>query len=222
MSAIERGDREGLRRVYDEYLKLIFAVVYDTIGQREEAEDITSEFFIKLYKIAGAYRPGNGHKRWLVTIAKNMAVDRVRKLDRELLAPEPLSSDAGQAEGDVRYDDAAGMEADNEQTEGDVSYDDAAVTNEIAADNAQTDSDEAVPLVSGARLTVQETETAEGGFICTVTVTEIPENNYGIQAGDEIRIICDTSLETGTDISCDIAAFDEELNAYVVINKYFP
>lgn len=98
MSAIERGDREGLRRVYDEYLKLIFAVVYDTIGQREEAEDITSEFFIKLYKIAGTYRPGNGHKRWLVTIAKNMAVDRVRKLDRELLAPEQLSSDTGQSD----------------------------------------------------------------------------------------------------------------------------
>lgn len=136
-----------------------------------------------------------------------------------------ISADNEQAEGEVSYDDAAKtaeIPADNEQAEGDVSYDDAAVTNEITADNAQTDSDEAVPLVSGARLTVQETDKADGGFICAVTVTEIPENNYGIQAGDEIRIICDTSLETGTDISCDIAAFDEELNAYVIINKYFP
>lgn len=133
-----------------------------------------------------------------------------------------MEADTEQAEGDVSYDDAAEMEADNEQAEWDVSYDDAAETNEIVADNVQTDSAEAAPLVSDARLTVQETEVADGGFICTVTVTEISENTYGIQAGDELRIICDTGLEAGTDISCDIAAFDEELNAYVVINKYFP
>ena len=74
MSAMAAGDRDSLRHIYDAYLKLIYAVVYDTIGQREEAEDVTSEFFIKLYSIAGSYKPGNGHKKWLVTIARNMAV----------------------------------------------------------------------------------------------------------------------------------------------------
>lgn len=88
MSAIAKGDRESLRFIYDEYLRLVFAVVYDTIGQREETEDVTSEFFIKMYSVAASYRPGNGHKRWMVTIAKNMAVDRVRKLGREALVDE--------------------------------------------------------------------------------------------------------------------------------------
>lgn len=88
MSAMASGDRDSLRHIYDAYLKLIYAVVYDTIGQREEAEDITSEFFIKLYSIAGSYKPGNGHKRWIVTIARNMAVDRIRKIDREALVDE--------------------------------------------------------------------------------------------------------------------------------------
>ena len=59
MSAMAAGDRDSLRHIYDAYLKLIYAVVYDTIGQREEAEDVTSEFFIKLYSIAGSY----GHDR---------------------------------------------------------------------------------------------------------------------------------------------------------------
>lgn len=88
MSAMAAGDRDGLRYIYDAYLKLIYAVVYDTIGQREEAEDVTSEFFIKLYSIAGSYKPGNGHRRWIVTIARNMAVDRIRKIDREALVDE--------------------------------------------------------------------------------------------------------------------------------------
>ena len=40
ISAMTRGDRDALKAIYNEYLKLIFAVIYDTIGQREEAEDI--------------------------------------------------------------------------------------------------------------------------------------------------------------------------------------
>ena len=97
MSAIAQGDRESLRAVYDEYLKLIFAVVYDTIRQREEAEDVTSEFFIKLYRIADSYKKGTGHKRWLVTIAKNMAIDRIRKIDREMLVDEMPGKDDGES-----------------------------------------------------------------------------------------------------------------------------
>lgn len=88
MSAMAAGDRDSLRYIYDAYLKLIYAVVYDTIGQREEAEDVTPEFFIKLYSIAGSYKQGNGHRRWIVTIARNMAVDRIRKIDREALVDE--------------------------------------------------------------------------------------------------------------------------------------
>lgn len=104
MSAMAHGDRESLRFIYDEYLKLIFAVVYDTIGQREEAEDVTSEFFIKMYSVAASYRPGNGHKRWMVTIAKNMAVDRVRKLGREALVgeiPESPDNSRGSHEDEI-------------------------------------------------------------------------------------------------------------------------
>ena len=82
MSAMAAGDRDSLRYIYDAYLKLIYAVVYDTIGQREEAEDVTSEFFIKLYGIAGSYKPGNGHKRWIVTIAREALVDEIPETEQ--------------------------------------------------------------------------------------------------------------------------------------------
>lgn len=88
MSAMTGGSRDALRQIYEEYVKLVYAVIYDTIKSREEAEDITSEFFIKLFGIAGKYKQGNGHKKWLVTIARNMAIDRIRKLDREMVVDE--------------------------------------------------------------------------------------------------------------------------------------
>lgn len=88
MSAIQKGDRLGLKQIYEAYLKLIYAVIWDVVRSREEAEDITSEFFIKLFSLGDTYRPGGGHKAWLVTIARNMAIDRVRKIDREILVDE--------------------------------------------------------------------------------------------------------------------------------------
>ena len=42
MSAMAAGDRDSMRHIYDAYLKLIYAVVYDTIGQREEASSCTA------------------------------------------------------------------------------------------------------------------------------------------------------------------------------------
>ncbi len=88
MSAMADGSRTALKQIYEEYVKLVYAVIYDTIKSREEAEDIASEFFIKLFGIAGKYKSGNGHKKWLVTIARNMAIDRIRKLDREIVVDE--------------------------------------------------------------------------------------------------------------------------------------
>lgn len=85
IQALCQGDKEALRQIYEAYIKLIYAVVYDVVGRREDAEDITSEFFIKLVRVAGSYKMGLSHKAWLVQIARNMAIDYVRKSNREIL-----------------------------------------------------------------------------------------------------------------------------------------
>ncbi|MGN0435338.1 MAG: RNA polymerase sigma factor [Wujia sp.] len=81
---LQNGNQEGLRRIYDAYIKLIYAIVYDTLKNREDAEDITSEFFIKLVRISKSYERGRPHKAWLATIARNMAIDAVRKRNRAI------------------------------------------------------------------------------------------------------------------------------------------
>ena len=79
------GDKGGLKDIYDEYLSYIYRVVYGVVGQAEDAEDITSEFFIKLWQSADRYKEGSGHKGYLATIARNMAIDHMRKRKREVL-----------------------------------------------------------------------------------------------------------------------------------------
>lgn len=84
-----QGDQTGLKDIYVEYLPYIYRVVYGIVGNKENAEDITSDFFVKLWSFAPKYRPGNGHKGYLATIARNMAFDHLRKCRREIPMDDP-------------------------------------------------------------------------------------------------------------------------------------
>lgn len=81
---LAKGDKNALKLIYEAYVRLIYAVVYDMVGKKEDAEDITSDFFIKLIHVAKSFRAGNSHKAWLVSIARNMTIDYLRKNRREM------------------------------------------------------------------------------------------------------------------------------------------
>lgn len=82
---IKQGDKEGLREIYENYIAFIYSVIYEKLQNKENAEDVTSDFFIRLWEKASLYRPGSGHKGWMATIARNMSVDFLRKYGREEL-----------------------------------------------------------------------------------------------------------------------------------------
>lgn len=81
--AMNRGDRDGLKEVYEEYVSYIYGIVRALLHNKEEAEDITGDFFVRLWEKSDTYKPGGGHKGWMATIARNMAVDYIRKHKRE-------------------------------------------------------------------------------------------------------------------------------------------
>lgn len=85
MEKICRGDKSGLKDIYTEYLPFIYRTVYGIVGNKENAEDITSDFFVKLWSLAPKYKKGEGHKGYLATIVRNMAIDFIRKNRREVL-----------------------------------------------------------------------------------------------------------------------------------------
>ena len=97
ISQICRNEKEGLRRIYEDYNPMVYSAVWEILRNREDAEDVTSEFFIRLWDVAGTYRPGRGHRAWMLTIARNMAIDYLRKRRREEPA-EILPEDASAGE----------------------------------------------------------------------------------------------------------------------------
>lgn len=84
MERIRQGDKDALKEIYIVYGGYVFHLILGILGNRENAEDVTSEFFIKLWDIADKYVPGTGHRGWLSRIARNMAIDFLRAHKREL------------------------------------------------------------------------------------------------------------------------------------------
>lgn len=83
MAQIRQGNKQGLQDIYEAYIGLVYAIMKDVLQSRESAEDVTSDFFIKLWDKADSYRAGNGHKTWMTTVARNMAIDYLRKYRKE-------------------------------------------------------------------------------------------------------------------------------------------
>ena len=84
-----RGDKGALREIYEEYLSYLYSIAYSVLGNKENAEDVTSECFIKLWQTAKRYKPGKGHKGYLATIIRNMCIDLLRKQGREVYEDPP-------------------------------------------------------------------------------------------------------------------------------------
>ena len=78
IEAMLRKEKDGLHKIYCAYSTYIYALIYDILKNKEDAEDVTTEFFIKIWKIAGKYQAGKGHRAWLGRIAILWAIDYIR------------------------------------------------------------------------------------------------------------------------------------------------
>ncbi len=109
---IQAGEKEGLKRIYQAYAALVYTVVYDLVRQREDAEDLTAECFVRLWERADTYRFGGKHRGWLLTIARNLTIDFLRRQKRELAVEEVREQEHGtedvaeQVVGNVSFEEA--------------------------------------------------------------------------------------------------------------------
>lgn len=165
MERIKNGDQTGLHDIYNAYMAYIYSVIYTILQNKENAEDVTSDFFIKLWSIADNYKPGNGHRGYLATIARNMAIDYLRKHKRELLIAEFESADED-TEGSISAESMGNIANQSTSTEdmviGDISL-------KEALDKLKPKEREVINMKIMGDMTFQEIADALGRPIGTVT-----------------------------------------------------
>ena len=84
----KKGDPLSFGKLYDLFYTKIFRYVAYKVGNREDAEDITAEVFIRMLKSINSFSfQGHPFSSWLFRIARNMVVDYFRKNSRRKTAP---------------------------------------------------------------------------------------------------------------------------------------
>lgn len=79
VSAIGRGDRAALAALYDEVAGPLYSLACRILVDATEAEDLVQDIFLQLWHNAASYQADRGTVfSWLVTLARNRAIDRLR------------------------------------------------------------------------------------------------------------------------------------------------
>jgi RNA polymerase sigma-70 factor, ECF subfamily len=79
VEAAQHGDRDAFAVLYDRYVDMVFRYVLFRVQDRELAEDITSETFLRALRRITTYRfDGRGADVWLLAIARSLVLDHVR------------------------------------------------------------------------------------------------------------------------------------------------
>lgn len=73
------GDEKSLEILIKRYLKPIYGFVYKNVGNATDAEDITQDVFVKIWKNIKKFDQSKEFKPWIFQIAKNASIDFLRK-----------------------------------------------------------------------------------------------------------------------------------------------
>ena len=85
-SLVERcrqGDDDAWREMVDRFGQKVFSVAYHFTLKREDAEELAQEIFLKVFENLHRYDGSFPLVAWLVSIARNLCIDRYRRLKRE-------------------------------------------------------------------------------------------------------------------------------------------
>ncbi len=87
----QRGEGEAFGELYRRFSRRVLGLCLHLLGSREDAEDATSEVFLKVHGALGRYDRSIPFGAWLTSIATNHCLDRLRRRRREgrLFDPEP-------------------------------------------------------------------------------------------------------------------------------------
>lgn len=74
------GNEEAVRAIYARFARPVFTVGLRLLGSAEAAEELTQDVFLTAWRKAARFDPSRGRlSTWLMTIAHNLAIDRLRR-----------------------------------------------------------------------------------------------------------------------------------------------
>ena len=149
LQRVANGDRKAFHEVYRRTSAKLFGVCLRIFAEREEAEDVLQEVYVSVWHKAGQFDPARASPiTWLVTMARNRAIDRLRARGRRITTPietieEPADESASaldcmiETEGETRIEYCLGRLSDGDATLIRTAFYEGATYNELAERSRQ-------------------------------------------------------------------------------------
>src|SRR5829696_5965380 len=89
------GDQIAWEVIVKQNWRKVFNVAYKFVGKHEEAEDLTQDIFIKIFKALGTFDRRANFQTWMVSISRNLCIDHYRSVrkERQTIAREVDTTD---------------------------------------------------------------------------------------------------------------------------------
>ncbi len=79
VKAFREGDEKAFEELVRRYQRQVANIIYLTLGNREEVEDLTQEVFIRVYRSLHRFDFGASLYSWIYRIATNLCIDEIRR-----------------------------------------------------------------------------------------------------------------------------------------------
>ena len=102
---LKKGREDAYRQLVDEYGNKLLRTCYLILKDREEAEDVVQETFIKVFKKIDTFKEKSGLYTWIYSIALNLSRDKMRiKQDTLTLKDEWIGNDDVESHVEMKID----------------------------------------------------------------------------------------------------------------------
>src|SRR5438309_1082883 len=77
------GDQAAWDLIVRQYWRKVFNVAYKFVGRHDEAEDLTQEIFLKIFKSLDTFDRRANFQTWLISVSRNLCIDHYRSVRKE-------------------------------------------------------------------------------------------------------------------------------------------
>lgn len=77
------GDQSAWDRIVRQYWRKVFNVAYKFVGKHDEAEDLTQDIFLKVFKSLHTFDRRANFQTWLISVSRNLCIDHYRSARKE-------------------------------------------------------------------------------------------------------------------------------------------
>jgi RNA polymerase sigma-70 factor (ECF subfamily) len=97
------GNQAAWETIVRQHWRKVFNVAYKFVGKHDEAEDLTQDIFLKIFKALHSFDRRANFQTWIISIARNLCIDHYRSVrkERETIAREVDAGDLSPASSDA-------------------------------------------------------------------------------------------------------------------------